>query len=147
MKTTRSAKAGEIKRKWYILDARDRVLGRLATRAARLLTGKDKPLYTPHVDCGDHVIIINAEKVKVTGRKLEEKVYYHHTGYLGHLKSANLTKVLKEKPERALRSAVQGMVPKSSLGRDMLRKLRIYAGDQHPHAAQKPVALTEREEK
>ncbi len=138
MKVTASAKAADIQRKWYVLDAQDQVLGRLATKAAQLLTGKGKPIYTPHVDCGDHVIVVNADKIRVTGKKATDKIYYHHTGYMGHLKAAPLKKVLRETPERVIQSAIQGMVPKSRLGRKMLAKLKVYRGPNHPHKGQMP---------
>lgn len=143
MRTNRtySAKASEIDRKWYIIDAQGEILGRLATRAARMLTGKDKPIYSPHVDCGDHVIVINAEKINVTGKKMKDKIYYRHTGYLGHLKETNLEKLLKEKPEKVIYKAIYGMVPKTKLGRQIMGKLRVYKGPDHPHAGQKPELL------
>ena len=128
-------------RRWYLVDAEGKVLGRLATRVARILTGKDKPEWTPHVDCGDHVVVINAGKVRVTGRKLEQKVYRHHTGYLGGLKETSLARQLAEHPERVIEDAVHGMCPKGRLGRRMVTKLKVYRGAEHPHAAQKPQAL------
>jgi large subunit ribosomal protein L13 len=140
VKTTVSAKAADLQRQWFLIDAQGQVLGRLATKVARLLTGKDKPLYTPHVDCGDHVIVINAEKIKITGtNKMSDKMYYHHTGYQGHLKSASLEKMLIEKPEEVITRAIHGMVPKSKLGRAMMGKLKVYRGGEHPHMGQKPV--------
>jgi large subunit ribosomal protein L13 len=135
------AKKETLVRKWYVVDAEGKILGRLATRVARLIMGKGKPDWTPHVDCGDHVVVINAEKVKVTGRKLEQKKYRYHTGYPGGLKEITLQKRLAEKPERVIEDAVQGMVPKGRLGRHMVTKLKVYRGAEHPHAAQKPVAL------
>lgn len=138
---TKMAKKESVVHKWYVVDAEGKVLGRLATRVARLITGKGKPDWTPHVDCGDHVVVINAEKVKVTGRKLEQKVYRHHTGYLGGLKEVGLAKRLAERPERVIEDAVHGMVPKGRLGRQMITKLKVYRGPDHPHAAQKPEAL------
>jgi large subunit ribosomal protein L13 len=128
-------------RRWYLVDAEDKVLGRLATKVARIITGKNKTDWTPHIDCGDHVVVINAEKVKVTGRKLEQKVYRHHTGFLGGLKEITLAKQLAEHPERVIEDAVQGMCPKGRLGRKMVTKLKVYRGAEHPHAAQKPQAL------
>jgi large subunit ribosomal protein L13 len=136
------AKKETLTRKWFVVDAEGKVLGRLATRVARLITGKGKPEWTPHVDCGDHVVVINAEKVRVTGRKLEQKVYRHHTGYLGGLKEITLQKQLADHPERVIEDAVQGMVPKGRLGRQMVTKLKVYRGAEHPHAAQKPESLS-----
>jgi len=138
---SKMAKKEEASRRWFLVDAEGKVLGRLATRVARIITGKDKPDWTPHVDCGDHVVVINAEKVRVTGRKLEQKVYRHHTGYLGGLKEVTLAKQLAEHPERVIEDAVQGMCPKGRLGRRMVTKLKVYRGAEHPHAAQKPQAL------
>jgi large subunit ribosomal protein L13 len=135
------AKKEAQERTWYVVDAADKVLGRVATRVARIITGKNKPDWTPHVDCGDHVVVINAAKVRVTGRKLEQKIYRRHTGYPGGLKEVALGKLLAEKPERVIRSAVQGMVPKGILGRKMVSKLKVYPGPEHPHAAQKPQAI------
>ena len=141
-KTTKSAKASEVQRRWFVVDAEDLVLGRLATRIATVLRGKHKAIYTPHVDTGDFVVVVNAEKVKLTGRKREQKIYYHHTGYTGHLKKTTPDKVLAgAHPDRVLRSAVRGMLPHNSLGRQMFRKLKVYAGPNHPHAAQRPEAL------
>ena len=138
---SRIAKKEEQQRSWYVVDAQDKVLGRLATRVARLIMGKGKPEWTPHVDCGDHVVVINAAKVRVTGRKLDQKVYRRHTGYPGGLKEVALGKLLAEKPERVIKDAVHGMVPKGPLGRQMFTKLKVYAGPEHPHAAQKPQAI------
>ena len=132
------AKPGEVESKWYVVDATDMVLGRLASQVAAILKGKNKPEYTPHVDCGDHVIVINCDKVVLTGRKLEQKYYRYHTGYIGGLKEVQYKKLMNEKPEFAVYKAVKGMLPKNSLGRDMLKKLRVYAGSEHKHAAQKP---------
>ena len=129
------AKPGEVESKWYVVDATDMVLGRL------ILKGKNKPEYTPHVDCGDHVIVINCDKVVLTGKKLEQKYYRYHTGYIGGLKEVQYKKLMNEKPEFAVYKAVKGMLPKNSLGRDMLKKLRVYAGSEHNHQAQCPVAL------
>jgi large subunit ribosomal protein L13 len=141
-KATRSAKPAEVEHKWYVVDAADRVLGRLSTRIATVLRGKHKPIFTPHVDTGDFVIVINAEKVKLTGRKLEQKTYYRHTGYTGSLKEVTADKVLAgPHADRVIRTAVKGMLPKNSLGRQMFRKLKVYAGPEHPHAAQKPEEL------
>ena len=138
---SKMAKKETLERKWYVVDADGKVLGRLATRVARILTGKNKPEWTPHVDCGDHVVVINAAKVKVTGRKLEQKVYRRHTGYPGGLKEVTLGKLLAERPERVIEEAVHGMVPKGRLGRRMVTKLKVYPGADHPHAAQKPQAI------
>ena len=133
------AKPGEVESKWYVVDATDMVLGRLASQVAAIL--KNKPEYTPHVDCGDHVIVINCDKVVLTGKKLEQKYYRYHTGYIGGLKEVQYKKLMNEKPEFAVYKAVKGMLPKNSLGRDMLKKLRVYAGSEHNHQAQCPVAL------
>jgi len=129
----------EIERKWFILDAENAVLGRLATRAATLLMGKHKPTYTPFLDTGDHVVVINAKKVKLTGRKEEQKMYRHHSGYPGGLKETQARRMRESRPERMLELAIQGMLPKTKLGKQMYRKLNVYAGDKHPHQAQKPV--------
>ena len=139
--STYMPKANEVERKWYLLDAEGKTLGALATEAATLLRGKHKPIFTPHVDTGDFVVVINADKVVLTGKKLDQKTYYHHTGYIGNLKSTNLEKLLASKPERVIQQAVKGMMPKGPLGRQMLSKLKIYAGSEHPHAAQQPQAL------
>jgi len=138
---TYSAKESDIKRDWYLVNAEGRVLGRLASEIARRLRGKHKAIYTPHVDTGDFVVVVNAEKVSLTGKKLTDKIYYHHTGYPGGIKSVTAGKMLKEKPERLLYIAVKGMLPKNSLGRKMLKKLKIYKGEKHPHSAQDPRAL------
>ena len=127
-----------IERKWYVLDAANKPLGRLATEAARLLRGKHKPTFTPNVDTGDHVIIINAEKVRLTGKKIEQKVYYHHSGYPGGLKAVGYKTLLQKNPERAIELAVKGMIPHNKLGSQMYRKLKVYRGSEHPHQAQKP---------
>ena len=132
------AKASEVERKWYILDATDKPLGRLASEAARILRGKHKPIYTPHVDTGDFVIIINADKVLLTGKKLEKKMYYRHTGYPGGLKSMNYATLMASKPTLAVEKAIKGMLPHNSLGRQAASKLKVYAGPEHVHAAQKP---------
>ena len=132
------AKPNEIERKWYVIDAEGKVLGRLATEVAGILRGKHKPIYTPHVDTGDFVIIINADKVKLTGKKLEQKQYRYHTGYPGGLKSVSYERMMKEKPERVIQLAVKGMLPKNSLGRQMIKKLKVYSGPEHNHEAQQP---------
>ena len=138
-RATQSAKPAEVVRSWYIVDAEDLVLGRLATRVATILRGKHKPTYTPHVDTGDHVIVINADKVKLTGRKLEQKIYYRHTGYAGGIKQITAEKLLASAhSDRVVHNAIKGMLPKNSLGRQMLTKLKVYAGPNHPHAAQSP---------
>ena len=134
-------KTADIDRKWYVVDADGMVLGRLASQVANILRGKNKPTYTPHVDTGDHVIVINASKIVLTGKKLDQKVYYHHSGYAGGLKETKYRKLMAEKPEFALRRAVVGMLPKGPLGRKMATKLRIYAGPEHEQAAQKPEVL------
>ncbi len=136
---TFNLKKEEIKRKWYVVDARDKILGRLATEVAVKLRGKDKPTFTPHVDCGDFIIIINAEKIKVKGgNKLADKKYYRHSGYVGNLKVTSLEKMLEKKPEFVIRNAVRGMIPHNILGRIVLRKLKVYSGPDHPHKAQNP---------
>ena len=142
-RATQSAKPAEIERAWYVVDATDVVLGRLATRIATILRGKHKPIYTPHVDTGDHVIVVNAEKVKLTGRKREQKLYHRHSGYVGSLKTVNAGTLLSgPHADRVVRKAVTGMLPHNSLGRQMLSKLRVYAGPEHKHAAQKPKELS-----
>jgi len=138
---SKMAKKETQERVWYVIDASDKILGRLATRVANILTGKNKAEWTPHTDCGDHVVVINAAKVKVTGRKLDQKVYRRHTGYPGGLKTITLGKQLAEKPERVIEHAVHGMCPKGILGRQMVTKLKVYGGPEHPHAAQKPQAI------
>jgi large subunit ribosomal protein L13 len=136
---TFNLKREEIKRKWYVVDARDKILGRLATEIAKKLRGKDKPTFTPHVDCGDFIIIINAEKIKVKGgNKLEDKKYYRHSGYVGNLKVTSLEEMLKKNPEFVIKNAVRGMIPHNTLGRIVLRKLKVYSGPDHPHKAQNP---------
>ena len=132
-------KAADITRQWYVVDAEGQVFGRVASQVANILRGKNKPEYTPHVDTGDYVIVVNAEKIHVTGKKLDQKIYYHHTGYVGGLKETKYRKLLAEKPEFAIRRAVVGMLPKGPLGRQMAKKLKVYAGPNHDHAAQKPV--------
>ena len=139
--TTYTAKAGQVQHGWYVVDAQNKVLGRLATQIAMRLRGKHKPEYTPHVDTGDFIVVVNASKLRVTGRKTERKVYYRHTGYPGGLKETNFAKLQSKKPERVLQLAVNGMLPKGPLGYAMLRKLKVYAGDKHPHSAQQPKAL------
>ena len=138
---TFSAKAETVKRDWYIVDATDKTLGRLATELARRLRGKHKPEYTPHVDTGDYIVVVNADKVRVTGNKLTDKVYYHHTGYIGSMKSITLDKMMGKHPTRAIEIAVKGMLPKNPLGRAMFQKLKVYAGADHKHTAQQPQAL------
>ncbi|HNQ85472.1 MAG TPA: 50S ribosomal protein L13 [Deltaproteobacteria bacterium] len=139
---TFQAKKGEVDRQWVLIDAKDMVLGKLAVKAASILRGKTKPEFTPHADVGDFVVVINAEKVLLTGDKVEQKTYYHHSGYMGGIKSATVREVLKKKPEEVIKHAVKGMLPKNSLGRAMFRKLKVYAGENHPHEAQKPQAIT-----
>lgn len=131
----------EVERKWYLVDATDKTLGRLSSKIASMLRGKHKPIFTPHVDCGDYVVVIHAEKVKVTGKKLEDKEYKRHSGYPGGLKTVTLEKMLEEKPEDVMIHAVKGMLPKGKLGRQMLKKLRVYKGAEHDHSAQKPEKL------
>jgi large subunit ribosomal protein L13 len=138
---TFSAKPETVRRDWFVVDATDKTLGRLATELAHRLRGKHKPVYTPHVDTGDHIVVINAAKIKVTGNKLKDKMYYRHTGYIGNLKSTNLEKLMASAPEQALQIAVKGMLPKNRLGRSMLKKLRVFAGAEHAHAAQQPQPL------
>ncbi len=138
---TFTATPSTIKREWCVVDATDKTLGRLATELATRLRGKHKPEFTPNMDTGDHMIVINAEKIKVTGNKLEDKMYHHHTGYIGNLKSINLGKLLEQHPERVLQKAVKGMLPRNPLGRAVFRKLHVYAGPDHPHEAQQPTQL------
>jgi large subunit ribosomal protein L13 len=138
---TFSAKPQDVRREWHLVDATNKTLGRLATELARRLRGKHKPEYTPHVDTGDCIVVVNAEKIRVTGNKLEDKYYHHHTGYIGNLKSIPLGEQLEKHPERVIESAVKGMLPKTKLGRAMYKKLHVYAGPEHPHAAQQPAAL------
>ena len=138
---TFSAKASEVRRDWFVIDAENVVLGRLATEVARRLRGKHKAVYTPHVDTGDNIIVVNAEKISVTGRKREDKLYHRHTGYPGGLKTMTFEKLQEKHPERIIELAVKGMLPKNALGRDMYRKLHIYAGGEHPHVAQQPQEL------
>lgn len=141
MKTFMASPA-TIDRKWYVVDATDKTLGRLASEVAKVLRGKNKPIFTPHIDTGDYVIIVNAEKIKVTGRKLDQKVYYNHSGYVGGMKETTLKEKLAKKPEQVIELAVKGMLPKGPLGRQMYTKLHVYAGPDHKHAAQKPEVLT-----
>ena len=136
------ASPATIDRKWYVVDAEGMTLGRLASEVAKILRGKNKPIFTPHMDTGDYVIVVNAEKVKVTGKKLDQKIYYHHSGYVGGLKETTLKEKLARKPEQVIELAVKGMLPKGPLGRQMYRKLFVYAGPEHKHAAQKPEVLT-----
>ena len=138
---TYQAKKEEVQHQWYLVDAEVKVLGRLATELAKLLRGKTKPIYTPHVDTGDFVIVVNAGKVALTGKKMKDKIYYHHTGHPGGIREMNAEKLLAKKPTEMIRIAVKGMLPKTSLGRQMIRKLKVYAGANHTHEAQKPVPL------
>jgi large subunit ribosomal protein L13 len=138
---TYSANAETVKREWFVIDATDKVLGRLSTEIAHRLRGKHKPEYTPHVDTGDYIVVINAEKVRVTGNKENDKMYHHHTGYIGSLKSVNLAKMRATHPDRIIKHSVKGMLPKNSLGRAMFKKLKVYAGSSHEHTAQQPKPL------
>lgn len=138
---TYMAKAENVERKWYVVDAADMVLGRLASQVATVLRGKNKPTFTPNVDCGDHVIIINADKVVLTGKKLEQKYHYYHTGYVGGLKQVQFKKMMEECPDKVVYNAIKGMLPKNILGREMIKKLRVYSGAEHNHEAQQPVEL------
>ena len=139
---TYMANPDKIERKWYVVDADGQTLGRLASEVAKVLRGKNKPVYTPHIDTGDYVIIINAEKVAVTGKKLDQKVYYHHSDYVGGMKETTLKEMMAKKPEKVLELAMKGMLPKGPLGRSMIKKLHVYAGPEHKHEAQKPEVLT-----
>ena len=141
MKTFMASPA-TIDRKWYVVDATDMTLGRLASEVAKVLRGKNKAIFTPHIDTGDYVIVVNADKVKVTGKKLDQKIYYHHSDYVGGMKETTLREMLAKKPEKVVELAVKGMLPKGPLGREMYTKLHVYAGSEHPHAAQKPEVLT-----
>ena len=141
MKTFMASPA-TIDRKWYVVDAEGKTLGRLASEVAKVLRGKNKAIFTPHIDTGDYVIVINAEKVKVTGKKLDQKIYYHHSDYVGGMKEATLAEMLAKKPEKVIELAVKGMLPKGPLGRSMIKKLFVYAGSEHKHVAQKPEVLT-----
>lgn len=136
------ASPSTVERKWYVVDAEGKTLGRLASEVANVLRGKNKPTYTPHIDTGDYVIVVNAEKVKVTGKKLDQKIYYHHSDYVGGMKETTLREMLAKKPEKVVELAVKGMLPKGPLGREMFTKLHVYAGAEHPHTAQKPEVLT-----
>jgi large subunit ribosomal protein L13 len=138
---TFSAKSHEVKRDWYVVDATNKTLGRLSTEIARRLRGKHKPEYTPHVDTGDYIVVVNAEKIRVTGNKMKDKMYHRYTGYVGNLKSMPLETLMKETPERALQLSVKGMLPRNSLGRKMFSKLRVFAGPEHSHEAQQPIPL------
>lgn len=138
---TFSAKPAEVKHDWFVIDAEGKTLGRMATEIARRLRGKHKPIYTPHVDTGDYIVVINAEKVRVSGRKSTDKLYHHHTGYIGGLKTISFDKLVQKAPERIIETAVKGMLPKNALGRAMFRKLKVYAGGEHQHAAQQPMPL------
>ena len=140
-KSTHYAKPGEVQRNWYLIDAEGAILGRLATQIAMILRGKNKPQYTPHVDTGDFVVVINADKVQLTGNKANTKTYYHHTGYNGGLKAETFRQAMEKHPERVIERAVRGMLPKNPLGRQQFRKLKVYAGTEHPHAAQNPVKI------
>ena len=138
---TQFAKKGEVERKWYVVDAKDAVLGRLATKIATYLRGKNKPVFTPNVDTGDFIIVVNADKVRLTGRKLDDKVYYHHTGYIGGIKAQTAKDLLEKQPEKIIEKAVWGMLPKNTLGKQMFKKLKVYKGAEHPHKAQAPEIL------
>ena len=139
---TYMANPDKIERKWYVVDAEGQTLGRLAAEVAKVLRGKNKPEFTPHIDTGDNVIVINAEKIKVTGKKLDQKVYYHHSDYVGGMKETTLREMMTKKPEQVIELAVKGMLPKGPLGRTMIKKLHVYAGAEHAHQAQKPEVLT-----
>lgn len=136
------ANPAKVERKWYVVDATGYTLGRLASEVAKVLRGKNKPIFTPHIDTGDYVIIVNAEKIKVTGKKLDQKIYYHHSDYVGGMKETTLREMLAKKPEKVVELAVKGMLPKGPLGREMFTKLHVYAGAEHLHTAQKPEVLT-----
>ncbi len=135
---TFNVKKEEIKRKWFLINAEGKILGRLSTEIAKILRGKNKPIFTPHVDCGDYVIVINVDKIKVTGDKMNKKKYYRHSGYIGNLKVKNLKDMMEKSPELVLRKSVKGMIPHNILGRKVIKKLKIYAGENHPHGAQNP---------
>ena len=139
---TYMANPDKLERKWYVVDAEGQTLGRLAAEVAKVLRGKNKPEFTPHIDTGDNVIVINAEKIKVTGKKLDQKVYYHHSDYVGGMKETTLREMMAKKPEQVIELAVKGMLPKGPLGRTMIKKLHVYAGAEHAHQAQKPEVLT-----
>lgn len=138
---TQFAKKADIDRKWYVVDAKDAVLGKLATKVATYLRGKNKPVFTPNVDTGDFIIVINADKIRLTGNKVADKVYYHHTGYIGGIKAQTAKELLEKKPEKIIEKAVWGMLPKNRLGRTMIKKLKVYRGAEHPHQAQTPENL------
>lgn len=139
------AKAEDVKKEWWVIDASNKTLGRLASEVASVIRGKKKPIFTPNVDTGDFVIVVNAEKIAVTGNKLTDKIYYHHSGYPGGIKSTTLGKLIQEKPEDIIEKAVWGMLPKNSLGRQMIKKLKVYSGTEHPHQAQQPKVLEVKE--
>ena len=139
---TYMASPSDIERKWYVVDATGYTLGRLASEVAKVLRGKNKPIFTPHMDCGDYVIVVNAEKIKVTGKKLDQKIYYNHSDYVGGMKETTLAELLAKKPEKVIELAVKGMLPKGPMGRDMIKKLHVYAGPEHANQAQKPEVLT-----
>ncbi len=141
MSKTYAVKKKEITRQWHVIDAEDVVLGRLASKVAYILKGKHKPIYTPHIDTGDHIVIVNAEKIKMTGKKQEQKIYWRHSGYPGGIKGTTAAKVMSEKPEQIIRHAVAGMLPKNTIGRQMIKKLKVYSGPDHPHTAQQPKPL------
>ena len=142
MKTTFMANPNTIERKWYVVDAEGKTLGRLASEVAKVLRGKNKPTFTPHIDTGDYVIVVNAAKIAVTGKKLDQKIYYHHSDYVGGMKETTLREMLAKKPEKVIELAIKGMLPKGPLGRQMITKLHVYAGPEHEQQAQKPEALT-----
>ena len=139
---TYMANPDKIERKWYVVDAEGQTLGRLSSEIAKVLRGKNKPVFTPHIDTGDYVIVVNAEKIKVTGKKMDQKIYYNHSDYVGGMKETTLKEMMDKKPERFIELAVKGMLPKGHLGRSMIKKLHVYAGPEHNHAAQKPEVLT-----
>lgn len=139
---TYMANPDKIERKWYVVDATDKTLGRLTSEIAKVLRGKNKPVYTPHIDTGDYVIVVNAEKIAVTGKKLDQKIYYNHSDYVGGMKETTLREMMDKKPEKVIKLAVKGMLPKGPLGRSMIKKLHVYAGPEHDHQAQKPEVLT-----
>ena len=139
---TYMANPEKVERKWYLVDAEGCTLGRLSSEIAKVLRGKNKPIYTPHADTGDYVVVVNADKVKVTGKKMEQKVYYHHSDYVGGMKETTLAEMMAKKPEKVVELAVQGMLPKGPLGRDMIKKIHVYAGSEHEQQAQKPEVLT-----
>ena len=145
MRTTFIAKPAEVERKWYVVDAEGHTLGRLSTEIATILRGKHKPIFTPHVDTGDYVIIVNADKIKVTGKKLDQKIYSRHSGYVGNVKETTLRAMLAKRPENVLMYSIKGMLPKNALGKQMLKKLRVYSGPDHSHEAQKPESLVIKE--